>query len=191
MLCHDEHGLDDFVRSTCSRLAEEGLGVLAANLHHRGEPPGETLSDRQVLADLDGAVRCLKSREEVRADGLGVLGFGAGATHAFLFACHSRDLEAAVMFHGPVTYPRLSAARPMQPLELGLNLSCPLLALYGEQDPALSADERAQMERVLSQFARDFDIVVYPGEGREFYRADAPTDAWQRTSSFLREHCDV
>lgn len=189
--CHDARGLDDFARSSVARLAEAGFGVLAADLHQRGDGPGETLPDRQVLGDLDGVVRYLKAQPGVRADRIAVVGFGAGATHAFLFACHSRDLDAAVMFHGPVTYPRLSAARPMQPLELALNLSCPLLAFYGDQDEELPAEQRDQMERVLSQFARDFDIVAYPGEGREFYRANAASDAWQRASSFLEEHLDV
>lgn len=183
VVCCDEEGFDEAVQAACDRFVSRGFHALVPDLSPRE-------SDRDVLADLDGAVRWLARRDDVDADRIAVLGLGRGGTLAFLFACHSRELVAAVTFGASLTYPQLSAQRPMQPIEMALNLSCPWLAFFGEADDSVDADERGQMDRVLSQFARDFDIVSLPGAGRGFYRTEAATGAWERTSSFLAEHFD-
>lgn len=189
-MCHGGEEPTGFSRASAERLAEAGYVALAVDSSGATER-GDRLGDRTALSDLDGAQRYLSERSDVAS--VAIVGFGSAATHAYLFACHSRELAAAVAYQPALVYPALSSARPMQPLEMALNLSCPLLAFFGEEDEAVPAEHRAQMERVLSQFARDYDTVSYVGEGRGFYCGDnaASEDAWRRTLRFLEEHLEV
>lgn len=173
-----------FAQRATERLARAGHAVLVPELRAQG--------DRATLNDLDHALAELRVRAGAEADDVAVLGAESGGTHAFLLGCHSRDVAACVCVSAPVVYPVLDAARPMQPLEMALNLSCPLLALYGEEDADVPPEQRAQLTQVLSQFARDFDIVTYPGVGPRFldrdvdeHAPDAVDDAWGRILSFL------
>jgi carboxymethylenebutenolidase len=122
------------------------------------------------------------------------VGFGAGGTLALLFGCASTRVAAAVPLLRAVVYPELSAAKPIQPLELGLNLGAPLLACFGERDPSTPPEDVARLRTALSQFSKDFDIVTYPGaahgfmrEGRRRLRCRGGRDAWRRALAFLEQ----
>ena len=78
---------------------------------------------------------------------------------------------------------------------MALNLGCPLLALFGEDDPSIPQEDVEAMRRVLSQFSREFDIVTFPGAGHGFFndrrpsfRRPAAEAAWQHTLGFLEEN---
>ena len=187
VLIHDAPGLDAHAHDAARRLAAAGFVVAAPDL---AEADG---ADRRVLADLDEAARALGERDEVDAERIAAVGFGAGGTYAFLLGCTSTRVGAVVDFGGGLVYPELSAEKPTQPLELALNLGCPLLGLFGEEDPSVPAEDVERMRAVLSQFSREFDILTYPGAGHGFFDDRRPghheaaaQDAWRRTLDFLR-----
>lgn len=93
------------------------------------------------------------------------LGFGAAGTQAFLAACARDDAACVVVVSGRLWFEELSPAHPSQPLELALNLSCPVLLVAGDSDAELPEADRARAADVLSQFFRTFDIVTRPGDG--------------------------
>lgn len=194
VLAHGEPGLDAHARDVARRFAEAGYACIAPDLFARGgaagaEPSWAALSDRVAVRDLDAAVAWLGAREGVDAERVAAVGLGGGGTLAFLLGCRSDRASAVVDVGGPLAYPALSAAKPSQPLELALNLACPLLALVGADDPATPPGEVELARRVLSQFAKHFDIVAYPAAGPpilDVRRSDAAADAWERILGFLR-----
>ncbi len=216
VVIHGARGLDAQARAAAQRLARAGYAALAPDLRSRagassdsfgspgslgspGPPEDEweaaaDLLDRRALSDLEAAAAALVERAGVDPERAAALGFGAGGTLALLFGCASTRVAAAVLFCGRVVYPELSAAKPIQPLELALNLGAPLLACFGERDPSTPPEDVARLRTALSQFSKDFDIVTYPGaahgfmrEGGGGYDAAAAADAWRRALAFLEE----
>jgi carboxymethylenebutenolidase len=215
VLVQEVFGLDPHIRAMAERFASEGFAVLAPDLYAREGVPGPkstpdvpfpvwsmdevraavaSLPDRRVLGDLECALERLAAEPGVDARRLGAAGFCMGGNYAFLLGCASRRLSALVDFYGRFVYRELSPAKPVQPLELALNLSCPMLAIFGEKDPSISREDVDRLRRVMDQFAREVTIVVYPGVGHGFmndrrrsYDRDAAEKAWSLAVEFLRE----
>lgn len=208
VLAPDVFGLDEQIENAAQRLAAEGFAVLAVDVASRELAPRHTpeqarsaalsLPDRRVLGDLDAALAWLEKRADVDARKLCAVGFGLGGNHAYLLGCTSRRVKAVVDINGPLQYGELTAARPMQPIEYALNLSVPLLALFGEQDASIPREHVASFRRSLDSAAKNFEIVTYPGAGSGFFddtrpshRPEATRDAWRRTLAFLREQLEL
>lgn len=216
VLVQEVFGLDAHMHSLVERFASEGFVVLAPGLYSREGTPGpqstpedpapiwkmehirvavSSLPDRRVLGDLEAALAELARDPSVDARCLGAVGICMGGNYAFLLGCTSRKLHAVVDFYGRFIYPELSAEKPVQPLEMALNLSVPLLAMFGEEDPSITKADVDVMRAKLAQFAKDFTIVTFPGaghgflnEGRKSYERNAAEKAWKLTIDFLHEH---
>jgi carboxymethylenebutenolidase len=216
VLVQEAFGIDAHIRSMVARFAGEGFVVIAPDLYSREGTPGpkptrelpepmwsmddvraavSSLPDRRVLGDLEGALLQLSRDPEVDANALGAVGFCMGGNYAYLLGCKSTRLRAAVDFYGRFIYKELTANKPMQPLEMALNLSCPLLAIFGEEDPSISRADVERFRKTLEQFSKEFTIVTFPGAGHGFlndrrksYDADTAAKAWKLAVDFLREH---
>ena len=73
------------------------------------------------------------------------------------------------------------------------DIGCPVLALYGENDPPL-IDALPEVRANMAAAGVDFTDHVYPETGHAFfndtssrYGADAAADAWPRTLAFLAD----
>ena len=128
-------------------------------------PEADGGDDRRELAALDAACAWLAARDDVDPERVAVVGLGAAGTLAFLHGCHSDAAFAVASLGGPLARAELSAARPMQPLEMALNLSCPALLLVAEGDPCAGPEVVAHARRVLTQFARSFELEPLPPGG--------------------------
>ena len=217
LLVHEVFGADAHMRALAERFAAEGFACILPDLWARDGLPGPaptaeqpapewprdtirdavaSLPDRRALGDLDGALRALAARPEVDRSRLAVVGFCMGGNLAFQLACTSRERLAAVVdYYGRVVFGELSSQHPIQPLELALNLGCPLLAHFGAEDASITAEHRAQLEQQLTMFSREFEIVVHENAGHGFhndtrpgYHEAAARAAWARTLEFLRTH---
>ena len=216
VLVQEVFGIDPHVREMTEKLAREGFAVLAPDLYSReGGPPGPrptpedpspiwtmdevraavaSLPDRRVLGDLEGALEHLAADPGVDARRLGAIGFCMGGNYAYMLGCTSRRTSAVVDFYGRFVYRELSPEKPIQPLERALNLSCPMLAIFGEADPSIPPEDVERFRKTMDQFARDVTIVTFPGVGHGFmndrrksYDADAAAKAWLLAVDFLRE----
>ncbi len=154
-----------------------------------------SLPDRRVLGDLEGALAHLSRDPAVDSAALAAVGFCMGGNYALLLGCTSRRLSAVVDFYGRFVYRELSAEKPIQPLEMLLNLSVPLLAMFGEDDPSISRDDVDRLRETLERFAKEHTIVTFPGVGHGFmndrrrsHDAAAAEKAWKLAIDFLREH---
>ena len=149
-----------------TRFVEQGFAVLVPRSAWSGAP------DRAALADIEAALAWFAKQRGVDASKLAVVGYARGGTLAFMLACTSRRVAAAVDIDGPVVYAELSAARPAQPLEFALNLSVPLLVVAREDE------QLRRLRRLLEQGAKHVEFVERDEDGA-------------RTISFLREVLEV
>lgn len=177
----------DCTRAAEERLARAGFVVLAPALS-----ASALAADRLALRKLDAALEDLARRDGVERERLGVLGFGRGGTLAFLLGC-TRHLAAVVDVDGPVLHPALSAERPIQPLELALNLEGAFLGLFGAEGP-VGAEERELLRAQLASAARPFELVVSRGQEivvdpeRPGYDEARAKELWGRVLAFLAQH---
>jgi carboxymethylenebutenolidase len=215
VLAHDVYGPRTALEAG-ERLAERGFAVCLPDLYGRGELPGPApsaddpappwsadeigaaiagLPDRRAVGDLDAAAAELVARGLAERDRVGALGFCMGGNLAYLLGCTSTRVHAVVDLYGRIVYRELDANKPAQPLELALNLSAPFLGLFAGRDPGIPVADVERLRAVLSQAAKDFDIVIYPDAEHGFahsrrgtFHADAAADAWRRVFAFLDEH---
>ncbi len=209
VVIHDIRGLYDHYHDVARRLADDGFAALAVNLYSRGETPDtgdmqavfrfmRELPDRQVLGDLQAAADFLAGRPETAGRKLGITGFCMGGKYVVLSACNLRGLDAAVCWYGMLRVDEIDERNPEHPLDALPRLFCPLLGLFGKEDPVVPLEQVEQLERDGEALAREVQVVVYPGAGHAFandtrpdsYRRDAAEDAWSRALTFLHQHLD-
>lgn len=215
VLAHEVFGLDAAARLAARRLVDAGHVVLVPDLYSREGVPGPAsttddpapawaveqiraaaagLPDRRAVGDLEAAARVLAEDPEVDPDRIAAVGFCMGGKLALLLGCQSRRLAGVVDFYGSVRYAELGPARPVQPLEMTLNLSSPLLAVFGEKDESIPLADVEELREKLAAFAKPAEIVVEPGVGHGFlnplrssWNEDAAERTWARARAFLDE----
>jgi carboxymethylenebutenolidase len=207
VVIHDVRGLSDHYRDIARRFASEGFFALAVDLYSREGAPllpnpeaafvwMRQLNDRRVLADIDGAVRFLTSRPEVRVRSIGMTGFCMGGQYALMAACSAANIAACVSFYGMLRYAEKTEIKPQDPLDLAPQLTCPYLGLFGEDDALIPRADIKELEGNLRRAGKTFQTKIYPGAGHAFfndqrtemYRPEAAKDAWARTITFFRTH---
>ena len=160
------------------RFVQLGFVALAPEL----ESGAEALTDRQAVARLDAAAAHLERDPDVDAESIAVFGRGTAGAHAFLLGCQSRRIAAVVDWGSPVVYPELSGERPVQPLEMALNLSAPMLGVYADGDATVPPEHVDALEETLARFALSLELLRVPAWGEA-----ATATAWSRTAAFLAE----
>ena len=215
VVIHEIWGLVPHIVDVAERFAAQGYLVVAPDiLSHGGVAPALGSELFALMNDPDEEVRVAaqpRMREAMSAirspdyatwavgalrrvvdwladqpgvDGrIGVLGFCFGGTYTFLLAASDDRVRAAVPFYG--------SAPP--PDRMG-GIHAPVLALYGQHDPAL-IEALPDVREHMTAAGVDFETVVYPEAGHAFfndtgsrYRPGESADAWQRTVAFLAEH---
>lgn len=205
----DVWGLSDHYRDLARRLAAEGFAVLAVDPYRKTGCPEladvaaalawiRELSDPLVLETLQEAIDALAAHPAAAGRRVGVTGFCMGGQYALLAACRCRGLSACAPFYGMLRYePGLDPARkPRAPLDALADLSCPVLGLYGAEDPIIPLADVHELEERLAKSGQPSEVRIYPGAGHAFmndtrpemYRPAAAADAWPRVVAFLREH---
>jgi carboxymethylenebutenolidase len=200
----DVRGLYAHYEEVAQRLAENGFAALALNLYARGESPDTSdmeqvfrfmreLPDRQVLGDLQAATDWLAARPETRGRSIGITGFCMGGKYTILAACRCTGLRAAVAWYGMLSVGELDERNPEHPLDALAELRCPLLGLFGKDDPIVPLADVERLEQAAAGSCQQVEVVVYPGAGHAFandsrpdaYRPEAAEDAWRRSLLFL------
>jgi carboxymethylenebutenolidase len=103
----------------------------------------------------------------------------------FASATQVRGLKAAVVFSG----------RSPKPLDLVKNIQAPVLAHYGEKDPAVNQDILGT-EEAMTKYRKSYVYKIYSGAQHGFhndtnperYHPDAAKEAWAKTLEFFKEN---
>ena len=153
--------------------------------------------DAQVVGDTEGAVKWMRAQPGHNGK-VGVFGSCSGGRHAFLYACHKKDVDACVeLWGGRVVMAKeeLNAKTPVSPIELTKNLSCPLLGLFGNEDRAPSPEQVDQHEAELKKHGKTYEFYRYDGAGHGFFAVDRPgyrpeqaVDGWKKVLAFYEKH---
>lgn len=204
----DVWGLSDHYRDLAGRLAREGFVVLAVDPYRKtGQPeissPAEAqawirgLSDPVMLETIQEGRDWLCGQPACRGRKVGVTGFCMGGQYAILAAC-SGGFDACVPFYGMLRYADDLGPpdKPRSPLAALADLPCPLLGLYGAEDPLIPVADVAELEEALAKSGRSGEVRLYPGAGHAFmnetrpalHRPEAAADAWPRMLDFFRQH---
>lgn len=195
VLLHEWWGLNSQIKDLGGRLACEGYGVLIPNLYGRlgGMVTGnaevaEALmaknNDVALLQDINSCCEFLNTRDYLKRQIHGVIGYGMGGSLAIRFACHRKRLRAAVAFYGKM----------VSPPEVLKSLYCPLLYHRGDQDEWATQQDVDQLHETALKYGKRVDIRSYANAPHAFcdetkqktYQKEATTEAWEATVAFLK-----
>jgi carboxymethylenebutenolidase len=207
IVIHEIFGLVDHIRDVTCRLAQAGYVGLAPDLYTRegGAPEGMDftklrefvgkIADARMVGDLQAGMRALRSRDDVRGDRIGSVGFCMGGLYSLLLAGRTPDLKAAVAFYGRLVYPEKTEHKPTAPMDLVKEMQAAIQGHFGGDDQAIPVESVEKFKAALAQNGKTHEIYIYEGAPHAFhndtrpsYRADAAKQAWTRTLAWFDRH---
>jgi carboxymethylenebutenolidase len=195
-------GLDRFIEDRVQALARAGYAAVAPDLYHR-QPDDEVetmtrvgrLRDDEIVADVDAAIAHLRELSALRINELAVLGFCMGGRNTYLAAgARPAAWRAAVVFYGGNIMKPLGDGPA--PFDRTPQIACPLLGLFGLDDPNPSPGDVDRIDAELTRHGVPHEFHRYAGAGHAFlnfsnaerYRPDQASDAWDKALAFLDRH---
>lgn len=214
LVIHEIWGLNPHTKDVADRFAAEGYlavapdlmglaGLDAVLLAELGERRADPAAQAEVQPLIRAATAPMNSPELAArtkagvaavfdyliatpegADRTAVVGFCFGGTYAFALAVAESRLAAAIPFYGHANFSAADLA----------NISCPILAFYGESDTAL-IDALPELTNKLQDAQVDFLPTVFPDAGHAFFNDTNPTvyregpaqASWNMTLDFLEQ----
>ena len=192
-------GVDDFVQEMAGRFADAGYVAVAPELYHRQDPEsGENmlermarLRDAEIVPDVTAAFKHAVGLPDVASALVGIAGFCMGGRVSYLMATHLPALRAAVVFYGGnIMVPWGEGPAPFDRTE---RIACPVLGLFGEQDPNPSPADVAKIDAELTRLGKQHEFHTYSGVGHAFmvstragYRQDVADAAWGECLGWLQ-----
>ena len=197
-------GWDEWCRETARRFTQHGYMTICPDIYSRfgNGTPDEIariareigLGDDSVMADTQASQAHVKSHPTSNGK-VGVIGMCSGGRHAFLAACTVDGFDAAVDCWGGGVVMReeeITPLRPVAPIDLTAELSCPLLGIFGNEDRSPTPEQVDQHEAALQQYGKEYAFHRYDGAGhgfwyyhREAYRPEPAMDSWNKTFAFF------
>jgi carboxymethylenebutenolidase len=208
VVVHHMPGWDEWYRETTRKFAYHGFATISPNLYFReghGTPEDVAarvraaggISDEQVLGDVEGALRILRSLPYLNGKA-GVFGTCSGGRHAYLAACRVKGFDALVDCWGGrvvMTKEELTPKQPVAPIEYTKDLPCPILGLFGQDDLSPSPEQVDLHEMELKKHGKTYEFYRYPNAGHGFfyyhrpnYRQEQAVDGWQKIFAFLDKY---
>ena len=208
VLVHHLPGWSEFYIETTRRFAHHGYLAICANLYERageGNPDDVAakvradggIPDAQMVGDTAAAVKWMRAQKNHNGK-VGIFGSCSGGRQTFLFACHTKSIDAAAdLWGGRVVMSKeeLTPKQPTPPIEFTRNLSCPLLGLFGNEDRAPTPEQVDQHEAELKKHGKQYEFHRYDGAGHGFFYYDRPAyrieqalDGWQKVFSFFGKY---
>ena len=174
VLIHHLPGWSELYIETTRRFAHHGYLAICANLYERegggsdGNPDDVAakvraeggIADSQMVGDTEAAVKWMRAQPDNNGK-VGLIGSCSGGRHAFIYACQKKDVDACVeqWGGGVVMGPEeLNAKKPVAPIDMTKDLSCPLLGLFGNDDRAPSPEQVNQHEAELKKLRQELRV---------------------------------
>ncbi|MBY0551028.1 MAG: dienelactone hydrolase family protein [Candidatus Obscuribacterales bacterium] len=208
ILVHEIFGLNNHIRDVARRFARQGIVVFAPDLFagHSSAPDNRddlnamrnlwsTISDDQLISDLQAVFANARGAEFVRSNAIGTLGYCMGGAISFLFATRTPLLAWCIDYYGRIYYPGITEFKPRHPIDYTGGLNCPFLALFAGVDDLIPPEQIKLFEDKLEDLGKSYTLKVYPNakhaffnDQREFYHYEAAADAWLITLDFIALH---
>ena len=208
VMVHHNPGWDEWNRETARKFADHGYAVICHNLFQRaGEGKSDDVAakvraeggipDAQAIGDTEAATKWLRAQPWV-AKKVGCIGSCSGGRLAFLYACHTKSIDALVeLWGGRVVMKKeeLNPKQPVAPVDFTKDLSCPMLVIFGNDDAAPNPDQVNQHEAELKNHGKNYEFHRYDGAGlgifyydRPMYRVEQALDGWKKVFAFFDKH---
>ena len=205
---HHNPGWDEFYREFTRKFAHHGYAAISHNLFQRaGEGKADDVAakvraeggipDAQAMGDTEAATKWLRAQPWIGSK-VGCIGSCSGGRLAFLYACHTKSIDAAAELWGGrvvMSKEELNPKQPVAPIEFTKNLACPLLGLFGNDDRAPSPEEVNQHEAELKKHGKNYEFHRYDGAGHGFFywhrplsRPEQAMDGWSKVFAFFGKH---
>jgi carboxymethylenebutenolidase len=207
-LIHHNPGWDEWYFECTRRFAHHGFAAISHNLFERaGKGKSDDVAakvradggipDAQAIGDTEAAVKWLRAQPWLNGK-VGVIGSCSGGRLAFLYACHTKSIDALVeLWGGRVVMKKeeITPKMPTAPIEFTQNLSCPMLGLFGNDDAAPSPEQVNQHEAELKKHGKQYEFHRYDGAGHGFfyydrpmYRVEQALDGWKKVWAFFEKN---
>jgi carboxymethylenebutenolidase len=208
VVIHEAFGLVEHIRDIARRFANIGYNALAPDLYARAGGPSNpddiatvmpvmfAKPDAESVQDLEAAAAHLRDLPSATAK-VGAIGFCSGGRQTLLFACSSNEVDAAIdcwggFIHRATPDAETTPARPTPIITMVDKLSCPLFAVFGEEDQnppvALAEELRSRAQRA----GKDVTTKVYKNAGHAFladyrpsYREQPAFELWTDAVAFF------
>ena len=208
VLLHHMPGWDEASKEMARKLAYHGFATISPNLHFREGPatPQENsasireaggMPDNRTLGDVAGSINFLRSLPYCNGK-VGIIGFCSGGRQVYLAACRLSGIDAAVdCWGGGVTASpdELTERQPVAPIDYTADLNCPLLGLFGEEDPRPSPKDVAKTEEELKRQGKTYEFHMYENAGHGFFAVDRPSyrqhaavEGWEKVLSWFNKY---
>jgi carboxymethylenebutenolidase len=190
LVLHAWWGLNETMKSFCTRLADSGYIAFAPDLYHGrvadtipgAEALGSALDENhlQAKAEIAEATTFLGEHVGRTGSGLAVIGFSLGAYYALDLSVSAPELIRAVVLYygtGPGDFSSSKAA---------------YLGHFAENDEFEPRSNVDELKETLRNAGRPVTFYQYSGTGHWFCESDRPAYnqaeanlAWERTLAFL------
>lgn len=163
LVAHDWSGRTDFACDKAVYLAElgyvgfaidmYGLGRIGETLHEKKALMEPLLNDRFLLLErIRAAFDAVIAMPEVDISRIAAIGFCFGGLCVLDLARSSKELKAAVSFHGNLTAP---------PKPLSSSISAKILALHGYDDPLVTPKDLLNFCDEMTQLKADWQAHIF------------------------------
>jgi carboxymethylenebutenolidase len=196
----DVRGLYRFYEELALRFAERGYAAVAfdyfgrtAGVEKRGGdfeymPHVQQTTPTEVQADVGACVAHLRDRG---CEAIFTVGFCFGGRNSWLAAASGHGLAGAIGFYGR---PGPANDGSPGPAQRASELTAPILALQGGDDPGIPAADSHAFDEALTAAGVEHEVVIYDGAPHSFFdrkyeefAADSE-DAWNRVLAFLEHY---
>lgn len=196
----DVRGLFKFYEDLACRFAAEGHRSIAIDYFGRTAGIEERDADfpyqehvpqtssEGLNADIAAAIRYL--REGDATVRIYTVGFCFGGNIAWGAATHDHGLAGAVGFYGKPEADRPAGDGPIW--DRCHLIECPVLALFGGNDPGIPAENISRFEAALADAGVSSEVVTYPGAPHSFFDRSQgeffseSLDAWNRITELVK-----
>jgi len=194
LLIHEWNGLVDRVRQVADAFADEGYVAMAADMYSGriGTSREENMALMQeaqsdpdlVIANLDAAVRYLRSRPDVTG-GVAAMGWCFGGGVALSFALGGESHEGTAIFYG----------RLIEDPDVLASIDHPVYGTFAEMDGGIPPEQVNRFAEALRTAGVENDIHVYDDVNHGFWlwvdrdpetAAGPAADAWIRLKAYLK-----
>jgi carboxymethylenebutenolidase len=208
VVIHHMPGYDRSTKEIVRRFAELGYDAICPNLHHRDAPgaapddaaaasrAGGGVPDERLIGDVAGGAAYLRALPTSNGK-VGTIGYCSGGRQSVLAACNL-DLDAAVDCYGAYVTGTPPADFPVPITNIVdqlPNLRCPLLGLFGNEDKSPSPAHVDELEAILKELGKSYELHRYDGAGHGFFSPDRPSyrvaaanDGWERITGFFAQN---